>query len=433
MRITDNNRGSFVLEGDKLCHIGNLQKIVNQKIADIKIEQHPDLLVFPPTLGQHHDDIQNSSKIFSLHGHKLTTYNIMGFVGINDTQLTICSRFDQDDNDYFLHYMLQKVFAINIFKFDQTNDKENIWDFLLYLFPYFLKKAFAQGLYKEYKRNEYNNANVKGAIDVKRHIRTNLPFAGKIAYSTREYSYDNSITQLIRHTAEYIKTHKFGNGILTADSDVIAHINQLNYATPSYNRNDRQRILHANNKPFVHPYFTEYKMLQKICLQILRYEKMTFGKEKDKIYGVLFDGAWLWEEYLNTILKDKFTHPENKTGKDKEYLFENNEQKIYPDFINKDGKIIADAKYKHLEYRNDEYGRNDYYQLITYMYRFNSLNGFLLFPHPEKTFREVLKIKETDGYLSKVGLQIPQKSSSFDDFKSKMTPLEKEFSEKITI
>ncbi len=34
----------------------------------------------------------------------------------------------------------------------------------------------------------------------------------------------------------------------------------------------------------------------------LRYEKLKYGSGAKQIYGILFDGAWLWEEYLTTIL-----------------------------------------------------------------------------------------------------------------------------------
>ena len=117
----------------------------------------------------------------------------MGFVGRNTSKVTITSRFAKDNkNDFFLHYMLQKVLATNIFNFEQSpNNEETIWDFWLYLFPYCLKKAYAQGLYKAYQRKQYNDTNVKGTIDVKRHLLKNLPFAGKIAYTTKEHSYDN--------------------------------------------------------------------------------------------------------------------------------------------------------------------------------------------------------------------------------------------------
>jgi 5-methylcytosine-specific restriction endonuclease McrBC regulatory subunit McrC len=351
----------------------------------------------------------------------------MGFVGRNETQLTISSRFAKnDEHDYFLHYMLQKVFSINLFNFDQTPNKENIWDFLLYLFPYYLKRAYSQGVYKAYKRKEYNDANVKGTIDVKRHIHINIPFCGKIAYTTREHSLDTAVTQLIRHTIEHIKTHPYGSGVLTSDSETRDIVSKFCFITQnSYSKNARQKIISANLKPVSHPYFTEYKMLQKICLRILQREKLTFGAENDKIYGLLFDGAWLWEEYLNTILKYDFIHPENKTGKHRKYLFENF-QAIYPDFISKYQPImVGDAKYIPLgnqkEYaESSERATNIYYKTITYMYRFKSDYGFLLFPHPETSFDETYTIKDTNGILRKLGLAIPQNAENFTDFQNKM-------------
>ncbi|GHU50241.1 hypothetical protein FACS1894200_09600 [Spirochaetia bacterium] len=294
-----------------------------------------------------------------------------------------------------------------------------------------LHVALKQGLYKAYRRVEHNDTNVKGVVDIKRHIRCNIPFAGKIAYNTGEYNFDNPVTELIRHTIECIKTHRFGSGLLMGNADTIVEVNQIVSATPSYSRNERQKIMNANSNPLNHPYFTEYKMLQKICLCILRHDKLTYGKEKDKVHGLLFDGAWLWEEYLNTLLKDEFVHMENKTGKNKHFLFANNTQPIFPDFISKDGMIIADAKYKHLEYSNGEYGRNDYYQLITYMYRFNSLKGYLLFPHSGNINSIENTIKDTDGVITKLGLAIPQNGAdgqfSFNDFKRNMKSAEDSF------
>jgi 5-methylcytosine-specific restriction endonuclease McrBC regulatory subunit McrC len=427
LKTTDNNRGNFRVPDE---HFDNLSLIGNRKVMEL-CEENRDLLIFPQSFGKYHDEIEKTH-IFSLRDNDLETGNIMGFVGRKETQLTISSRFAKHD-DYFLHYMLQKVFSINLFKFDQTSDKENIWDFLLYLFPYYLKKAYAQGLYKAYKREEYNDANVKGAIDVKRHIRINIPFCGKIAYTTREHSYDNAVTQLIRHTIEHLKTHPFGSGVLTSDSEVRAIVSKFCFVTEnSYNKNARQKIFAANFKPVSHPYFTEYKMLQRICLRILQRDKLTFGAEKDKVYGLLFDGAWLWEEYLNTFLKNDFIHPDNKRKKHREYLFENF-QSIYPDFISPKQKqpvIVGDAKYVRLDKQSgyDEDSDNAtgiYYKTITYMYRFKSDCGFLLFPYSgEEFFDEEYKIKETNGRLRKFGLPIPQEVESFAEFQYKMRDTE---------
>ena len=432
MRKRDNNCGEK-LSDIEILNIGDLSAIANRNLIDLQ-KENPDLLVFPQTLGQYRDDVEKSH-IFSLDEENLTTYNLMGFVGRNASQLTISSRFAKDDNnDYFLHYMLQKVFSINLLKFDQTPNKENIWDFLLYLFPYYLKKAYSQGVYKAYKKEEYNDSNVKGTIDVKRHILRNIPFMGKIAYTTREHSYNNNLTQLVRHTIEHIKTHPFGSGVLTNDSEVRGIVSKFIYVTEkTFNNNSRQRIISANLKPVSHPYFTEYKALQKICLKILRHKKITFGKEKDKVYGLLFDGAWLWEEYLNKVLKDcGFEHPKNKTSTGAINLFSDSKSyKRYPDFWKEN--FILDAKYKQ---KTEPIDRNDVNQIISYMYvKQAEIGGFI---YPTKIIdrlecKYIGKLNGFGGCVKTWSLPIPQTSENFREFIKTMNENENELCQNLMI
>jgi 5-methylcytosine-specific restriction endonuclease McrBC regulatory subunit McrC len=424
MRTTDNNCGKHIsklLSENEDCDIEYLTAIADKNIVDLQID-NPDLLVFPQSL-----DVIAKSHIFSFKDESLTTFNLMGFVGRNDTRLTICSRFYPNDTDFFLHYMLQKVFSINIFNFDQTKSRENIWDFLLYLFPHYLKKAYAQGLYKAYHRAEYNDTNVKGAIDVKRHIGLNIPFSGKVAYTAREHTYDNPVTQLIRHTIEHIKVHPWGCNILTNDSEIRDIVGKICFVTQNkYKKSDKQKMINANLKPITHPYFIEYKMLQNICLRILRHDKLTFGEEKDKIYGILFDGAWLWEEYLNTILKTKgFEHPMNKDSKNPVYLFQQpNKYPRYPDFYKYN--FVLDAKYKHMDINNLD--RDDLHQIISYMHiQKAELGGFV---HPVKEKKQnPIEIGKLHGYGGTVklwNLHIPQYSENFADFHCKIKEAEKD-------
>lgn len=99
------------------------------------------------------------------------------------------------------------------------------FDFLIFLFPVLLKKAMRQGVFREYQSRHYDDANIKGRVDVARFIRKDIPFAGHVAYQTREYSADNDMNQLIRHTIEYIKAKKvkgkcpYGN-FLSGDDEV---------------------------------------------------------------------------------------------------------------------------------------------------------------------------------------------------------------------
>ena len=317
----DNSVTESIPEG---LELDNLNWMAKPSIGELCSEDRGGLLIFPQSLDEYGDKI-GTEHIFTIDGeNRLVTGNIMGFVGYNGTEVRISSRFAHDKGDYFLHYMLQKVFSINLFDLKHDSDQESIFDFLIYLFPSLLKRALRQGLYKEYQTRQYNDANVRGRIEIPRHIKLNNPFGGKIAYSSREYSSDNHVTQLIRHTIEYIDNHPFGGNILNNDEETKEAVSLIVTATPTYQRNDRKRVVNSNIKPLHHPYFSEYVGLQRLCLQILRHEELKYGQDDNQIYGVLFDGAWLWEEYLNTVLQNlEFEHPQNKMGKGRKYLFTN--------------------------------------------------------------------------------------------------------------
>ncbi|MBQ8223706.1 MAG: hypothetical protein IJZ87_10280 [Bacteroidales bacterium] len=409
----------------------NLQKIADVRIKDLSFENNPNLLVFPRDFSHYGDKI-GDDKILSLnHRKEISTSSIMGFVGINDTQIDIKSRFAKnDEEDYFLHYMLQKVFSINFFDIKHSSCTESIFDFLIYMFPYFLKKALTQGLFKKYQKYEYNDSNLKGNININRHITQNIPFRGNISYSTREHSYDNEMTQLIRHTIEFIKTKNNSSFILNNDKETKEYVAQITMATSSYNHRERNKIINKNLRLIQHPYYLEYTALQKICLQILRHETIKFGKEKDKVYGILFDGAWLWEEYLNTILeKYGFKHPKNRESyggfrmfekPEEDKLLDNNSRRLYPDFYKDD--FIIDAKYKHLE---NGVGREDLYQLVTYMYCKKAKNGAYVYPCKNKDIKCFEhQLSGYGGHISVIPFYIPQSAECYEQFKEKIFEFE---------
>ena len=421
--ITDNCFQGYTLKGEELAHKENLSKLSALPIGELKIEDNPNLLVFPQSLNQYKDGITNEY-IFTMRDNTIYTGNIMGFVGYKNTRLRIHSRFAKtDEQDFFLHYMLQRVFAVNLFDLNYTSDQTSIFDFLIYLFPAFLKRAYRQGLYKEYQTHHYNDTHLRGRIDMAQHIRKNIPFSGNIAYQTREYAYNNDVTQLVRHTIEYIRRHPYANGILQNDADTKEAVNAIVQATPTYNRQERLKVINRNLRPIRHPYYGEYRYLQQLCLQILRHEELKYGTTNDEIYGILFDGAWLWEEYLNTLLAPiGFLHPRNKDSQGAIWLFNNPKSAPrYPDFYRQD--FILDAKYKgYTDKRVSEVDRDDLHQLITYMYIKQAAHGGLVYPSiSSDTALSPAKLCGYGGTISLYGMTIPQSVSSWSDFQKVMS------------
>lgn len=507
LTLTDNNIAnpsslSSLLQNDVHSQIQafqDLQTIARKPLQEL-CKQNANLLVFPHCLDEHNNGIEELSicelvgnpnydgdTICDVENVKVKTGNLMGFVGLgrnknHNTKLEIRSRFTENSNDngqdYFLHYMLEKVFRINLFDMNYSHSKNDGFDLLFLIFPHLLKRALRQGIFRTYRTFQKNDAAVKGVIDINRHIKQNTPFNGKIAYRSREYSADNDITQLIRHTIEFLKQKDIGKSLLNSDNDTKDAVKQIVAATDSsYCFQNRAKVIHNNLRPVNHPYYSAYKYLQQLCLLILRHQSMQYSQSNSPVYGILFDGAWLWEEYLATILcnpklaEKQFLHPSNKTGEGGIKLFDNSQnddneiafskcyRRIYPDFYRKNqtslrvGKkksslegaqsslpaergspendgIILDAKYKHLE---NGFVRDDLYQIISYMHTMKIATGGFIFPislTPSTNQSceievKTYKLANDTGTVCTIAFPVPQNAKKYSEFKIFMENAEK--------
>lgn len=434
IHIKDNCVNGVVI--DNPDDVANLSCFLNKSIDQLVKEE--DLLIFPYSLNEYGDELgQQTIGSLRMVDNKavLHTGNIMGFVGKGDTQLRISSRFGTDTDDFFLIYMLCQVHSINVFDLPFSQSHNQVLDMLILLFPYYLANAIKQGLYKEYRTYHYNNPDVRGVVDVNCHIQKNVPFQGNIAYIERVKSVDNPLTQLIRHTIEFIREHPMGTTILERDNGVRSFVSHIENATPTYSRRNRAMVISDNLRPRVHPYYSEYRPLQQICVQILQYDEVSMGADKDEIYGLLFDGAWLWEEYLYTILgRVGFVHPRNKIGTNRISLFTDGSGWRYPDFYHPISNVVVDAKYKRMENRSrmSEVDRDDVHQVISYMHVLKSKSGGFIFPSQSTPKTSLSDLCGYGGSMKLFPVHIPQASSWFD-FTDKIKESENELISEIKV
>lgn len=411
-------------------------KALSGKIADKTLEQleREGVFVYPEII-KDAADITREQMILQSVNENYASGNVMGFLGCGNERLIIESRFSVNE-DFFFQYLLEKVIDFpNLIDLETDADQDNrLFNFLLFLFPCYLKAAMRKGLYKQYISRRYNDGNVKGTIDIARQIRINTPFTGKVAYTQREFSYDNALMELVRHTIEFMKHKPYGNKIL---SKVKEEVNLVIDATSQYEPYSSPKIIEQNKRNMVHhAYYREYLSLQRLCILILQRQKHQIGTGSRQIYGVLVDGAWLWEEYLYLLIGENFYHPMNKGGKGAQRLFENNNGLIYPDFISKNNteRMIADAKYK----PNDNIGNRDYLQVLAYMFRFDAKVGYYLYP--EACGADDIKLRMNSGStyegnvkprdnvsIIKHGLRIPTDVSGYEEFTAEMKISEEEF------
>ncbi|WP_099721176.1 5-methylcytosine restriction system specificity protein McrC [Bifidobacterium choerinum] len=344
-------------------------------------------------------------------GPVLSTQNVAGIIRNDDGsfQMSISSRFSgsKDDSpvhlgqDRFFNYMMERVMHFNLLSLDFSADPKSSWSQLIrMLFPSLLQKAVQKGMYRQYVRRYHNDPHPRGRIDVARHIRTNTPFMGSVSYSTREFDADNPVTELIRHTIEFLDDQDArARSLLQRDDQTRKCVEQIRQATLHYEENERRKVISTNiRRPVLHPFYQDYRELQRLCLDILAERGVEYAAtDRYQLNGVLFDCSWLWESYLNVILEEyalqqeniTMQHPDNKGRKHAYPVFkevqEDEEEEewknlytLFPDFLfdyrtmaedeEQDHIIVADAKYKPA----DGIGRDDRFQLLAYMLRFES-------------------------------------------------------------
>ncbi len=429
---------TFKLSDNSYCQISDEDALKLRRFSGLSLDklclENPELLVFPHCLGANGDNI-GENPLFSLSGEYLSVGNVVGFWGVDGVHVRIHSRFDSDERPFLFHYMLQRVSGVNLLNMDTKSDTDDIWDFLIYLFPIVLKPALAQGIFRAYRVFSYDDAHLRGQVDVSQFIRRDIPFAGHIAYVTREHTANNHVIQLARHVIEFVRRR--APFLLSIDQEMRQAVGTIVELTPNYEERTRNKIIAANLRPLRHPYYSAYSSLQKICLQILRHERISFGENDKNIHGIVFDAAWLWEEYLARVFAEDvntagIVHPQNKLRKSSIQFFLFGHYPLYPDFYDNNRRLVMDAKYKRLE---NAVEREDLFQMTTYLHVLKHNQGLFLFPSNSKTcqLQPVGVLNGFGGRMDRLSLSIPSIDSvaKFKDFALKIRENEQVFRKSI--
>jgi 5-methylcytosine-specific restriction endonuclease McrBC regulatory subunit McrC len=415
--------------------------------------------LFRETSDFNKDEAAENTPVYRLtkQDKSITTGNAMGIVqlhsGTCSLRLQIRSRFDQGAGQPFLLYLLSKVFGGVFLDSQIPSDDKAIWDILLALmFRQKFLEACAAGMFRQYRLERHNDMRYRGTFDMTRHLNTNIPFTGRIAYTTRSMDFDNPLNHLIRFALT--KISKNWQWMITPDNDTYSYYQEIMQNTPSWNPNGLYSCImnNQNRKPVRHPLYAQYyEPLRLLSLAILHEDGASpYDAQENDAQGFLFDGSWLWEEYIAALFNEKCKelgiHHQTTT----ERLFTKDDTKvgqgIKPDFIRKISgtkcaSFIGDTKYKHFERKTGGEARNDYYQIITYMYRYSCKKGVLIFPYDggddkKEKFLDGYKREIDDddtkrSYVIELGVEIPKDKPDFELFQKAMDDSENRFIENI--
>lgn len=348
---------------------------------------------------------------------RIETGNLMGVLRFRDktsgasVQVEILSRFDKGEKNFFLNYLLSKVFDCALGTESVSAEHSSILELLLdIVFVRRLGEAAKSGLLRHYREFRNNDWNFKGSLDLERHIRENVPLMHGIAYRKREIDLDVPVNRMILLAA--LTVNRRHPELFEGYPGAVDALRQLRMGVTEVH--DLRALLSYREcrESVSHPFFREvWEPLRRIARMILEDERWTLFTDQiteDEVSGIVFDGSWLWEEYIATVLKEKgWRHCGRGIGGGLS-VFRDGFARFYPDFIlgreNGSNHAIAvlDAKYKRSNPNGD---RNDVHQILCYLLLTGAKFGGLVFPPVDTRCEDLKSIQaEENGGTGDKGL-----------------------------
>ena len=334
-------------------------------------------------------------------GFSLATGNLMGSIRFRDRetsiQVEVLSRFDHGENNFFLNYLLSRAFDVALGEDPVSAKQPSVLDLLLdVLFVRRFGEASRNGLLRQYRTYRNNDWAFKGRLDLPRHIRENVPLPRGVAYVKREIDLDVPVNRLLLLAALVVRKRR--PDLFERNEDARDALRELRTAIPD--PGDVRSVLSHRDcrEPVRHPFYREvWEPLRQIARMILEEERWVLFQddEEETVSGVVFDGAWLWEEYIASVLVPRgFRHCVRGGSADERGLrvFENGGRRFNPDFLGSD--CVLDAKYKR---SNPNGGRNDVHQVLCYLLLSGTKLGGLVFP-PVDPVCETVEDRAEDLY-----------------------------------
>ena len=209
---------------------------------------------------------------------RLDTGNLMGVLRFRDPesqaaiQVEVLSRFDKDNRNFFLNYLLSRVFDFAQGAEAVSAPQSSILEILLdVIFVRRLGEAAKAGLLRHYREYRNNDWAFKGHLDLVRHIRENIPLPHGIAYVKREIDLDVPVNRMILLAA--LRVNRRNPSLFESNGDASDALRQLRMGVTE-EHDIRAVLAHRDcREPVAHPFFREvWEPLRRIARMILEDE-----------------------------------------------------------------------------------------------------------------------------------------------------------------
>lgn len=373
---------------------------------------------------------------------ELTTSYYVGFYNTTiegqQVSLTIIPRFGEKIANYLYAnalgvYLTESTTSISQDKF------YNQW-FLALLWMGALEGAIGKAhIPKSYVRESKNLTYFKGRLDVGKQILHNLTSPHKMYCQYPKLTYDTPINRTLCKVYKILRKE---NSPLFSPS-IQGHFSMLN----DFGVRDEISLREIENITYT-PLNRAYQKVIELSKIIIsqKGQSNTPLQTRSMGQGFFLDMSEIWEAYLYNKILSKLEGFEvencNLEGGDRVFSEGNDAREMRPDFkLMRNGEIkaIIDAKYKNVD-SMEKVSREDLYQMMSYMYRYDCHLGIFLTPNNAEGESVGVDEAEIDNGKGKIlifslplqWLDNAIKEGEITDFHSEIQGLEEDMREKIT-
>jgi len=268
----------------------------------------------------------------------------------------------------------------------KPEDSKNPFLFIVaYLFLQSLEKATVIGLPQEYRELQQRSHKVRGRIDIAKFLKRDIPFRGKLTTTYRDRLFVQEIVDVL-----YLTLHKLGMYYGVEIHNRILGLHQLIKQNHSGRAANYDLIQSAKNHQVLsNPLYSNFRnVLEYAEILLLDKELISDGDpQKLATSGYLFDIAELFELYLEKLLTRHF--PEwSVNGQEELPIYQNQfySRSMFPDLVMRHrgngSTIVLDAKFKQMNFRNQDVDRTDLHQIHSYSGYFKDqlISSGLIYP-----------------------------------------------------
>lgn len=274
--------------------------------------------------------------------------------------------------NFSIFAMIEEAFSCNIVKSkgkqQASTEKNSLMDLLIpFIWSHKLSQANQYGVPHNNVEQRYKGPALRGRLDVRKSI---IPLfrEHQVISIKREKQIDEPIAQIITQAYKKI-CGKIKTRLSPNAEDALNAFCSTHYP-PRYISENEYRKIHY--KPIYH----SFKDIVDFSWQIINARKQADTKGNNESFSGFLDMAEIWEIFLRSILRKKFSELGWTISSPAIDVYENTfwKRKIIPDIVMEKGDdvVVFDAKWKKMDGKNNDVehsdlDRSDFFQIHSYI------------------------------------------------------------------